>query len=831
MSASLWGEEFDIQDNTEELLKKMKSKKTSDDVNKQLKSDKLPLSDRLDIIKRNVLRILGHYTDNTLVIKDKETLIKYIDKSIENGVIAIDTETNNSLDPLTCKLMGPCLYTPDMKQAYIPLNHVSPITEQRLEWQLTEEDIKEQFQRLLDNNVKIIMHNGKFDYQVIKCTCDIELTIDWDTMIGARLLNENEKAGLKSQYISKIDSSQEKYNIEHLFNKVQYAYVEPEIFALYAATDSYITYQLYLYQKEIFEKQENSKLYNLFKNIEMPVVTIVAEMELTGITIDTQYAKRLSEKYHKILDEYDRQIAEELQKLKPTISAWRLTEEANRKEKKDNGKLGKSKSEQLPEEINLASATQMAILFYDILKVPTIDKKKPRTTDKATLDIIADKYNIPLAVLKKKRAGISILLDTFIDKLVNSLNPKTHKIHCDFNQIGADTGRFSSSNPNMQNIPSHAFDIRGMFRPSKGYKLIGSDYSGQEARITAACSKCPSMINAYKEGKDLYVVIAQQINNNRYEDNLEFYPEGTEIEIDGKKVICGKETHVNVEGKARRSQAKQVLLALTYGMGVKMMAERIGKTVEEAQTIMDNFFKSFPEVKQWMDDTYKKVKKTGYVEDFMGRRRRLSDVMLKPYEITSMNSSKNFLLCCDDNKMIDETLYNKYMTACKKIKTRNDYNELKSLAEKDNLILIANTDKIAQAERQSVNAIVQGGAATLTKIAMIDIYNDEILNKCKFRILLQVHDEIIGECPEEFADVVSERLPQVMMNAAKKYIETPMVCNPYCVDYWYEDELNAAILKDYKKLKEKYSGDELFEKLEELHSEMTEEELKNIIAQ
>lgn len=513
---SLWGDEFDIIDDTEEILNKLKSKKSSNNVDKQLKSNKLSMSDRLEIITRNVKRILGHYADNTLIIKDKQTLVEYINKSIENGVIAIDTETNNSLDPLTCTLMGPCLYTPDLKQAYVPLNHVNYITETRFDWQLTENDIKEQFQRLIDNNVKIIMHNGKFDYEVIKCTCDIALPIYWDTMIGARILNENEPAALKWQYINKIDSSQEKYDIEHLFEKVQYAYVEPEIFALYAATDSFITYRLYLYQKEIFDRPENSNICYLFQNVEMPIVTIVAEMELTGISISKEYAKRLSDKYHKLLDDCDEKITEELAKLKPTIDAWRLTPEANYKDiskgknnstfnKTINGvkykcvvdsynSMGtttiwyeensgreltreevetlklkisqKSKSEQLPEDINLASSVQMAILFYDILKVPAIDKKKPRTTDKATLDIIADKYQIPLAVLKKKRAAIAILLDTFIDKLVNSVNTKTNKLHCEFNQIGADTGRFSSKNPNMQNIPSHAFDIRGMFRPS-----------------------------------------------------------------------------------------------------------------------------------------------------------------------------------------------------------------------------------------------------------------------------------------------------------------------------------------------------------------------------
>jgi DNA polymerase I-like protein with 3'-5' exonuclease and polymerase domains len=133
--------------------------------------------------------------------------------------------------------MGGCLHTPFEKNCYIPVNHRDPNTKVRLEWQVTEQDIREEFQRLLDNNVYTVWHNGKFDYQVLKCTCGICMKIDWDNMIACRMIDENEKsAKLKDQYIDKIDRTQEKYDIDKLFKGVEYADVDPEVFALYSAT-------------------------------------------------------------------------------------------------------------------------------------------------------------------------------------------------------------------------------------------------------------------------------------------------------------------------------------------------------------------------------------------------------------------------------------------------------------------------------------------------------------------------------------------------------------------------------------------------------------------
>lgn len=282
MDNGLFGADFAISlptTDVKKLVKKVDTTTVGDvDTEKLLKSKKLTIHERLKVIRDRVIKVLGKQIKNTVVIRTFDDFSAYIDKAIAYGSIAIDTETNNSLDPVTCQLMGPCLYVPGERQAYIPLNHVDPDTEERLSWQLTEEDCKQQFQRLIDNNVKVIMHNGKFDYEVIKCTCGIEVPPYWDTMIAARLLDENEQAGLKYQYVTKIDPTQEKYDIEKLFENVQYSLVDPELFSLYASHDAYMTYQLYVYQHNEFYSYIYEQINNIDGTLEVDPFT---ELEAT----------------------------------------------------------------------------------------------------------------------------------------------------------------------------------------------------------------------------------------------------------------------------------------------------------------------------------------------------------------------------------------------------------------------------------------------------------------------------------------------------------------------------------------------------------------------
>ena len=456
-TASLWGDAFELP-TTQEVVKKVKAKTATQQaqINKKtdeqlLRSRIVDVEDKIRLIRQKVYEKLGTYADRTVVIYDKEEFVKYIDASIQNGAIAIDTETNNSLDPMTCKIMGLCIYTDGQKNAYIPINHVDKDSREKLPNQLTEEDVKEQLSRLKD--ITIIMHNAPFDYKVIGMTCGIWLKVDWDTRVAAKLFDENGSAKLKDLYITKIDPSIDKYDINSFFENIEYAVVPPDIFSLYAATDAYMTYKLYLYQKSLFELPEYSKMYNLFKTVEMPIDMISAEMELTGVCIDTEYANRLKESFYKQLEEIDSEIQAEVDKLASQVMQWRLTPEANYKTKKakatkDGNEYNKSKNEQLTDPINIKSNAQLAILMYDVLKLPVIDKDKPRGTDSDILKELS-KTGFPLgdAILKKRE--IDKLLSTYIEAIPAQISPRDNRLHAKFDSNGARSGRFSSSSPNL----------------------------------------------------------------------------------------------------------------------------------------------------------------------------------------------------------------------------------------------------------------------------------------------------------------------------------------------------------------------------------------------
>ena len=819
---SLWGDEFEVPSEKKEVKKVAKKVSSPKDpkveTRKAMKSKTVSTFDKLQLIYEEVNRVLGGYTSNTKVITSKDELSQYIDEAIRNGIIAIDTETNNSLEPLTCLLMGACIYTPGQLSAYIPVHHTQPDTDILIENQLTELDIKEQFDRL--SNTKILMHNGKFDYEVIKCTCNCVLNIYWDTEIAARILDENELAGLKKQYILHIDSTQEKYDIEHLFQGIPYAYVKPEIFALYAATDAYITYRLYEWQKEQFNKPGNEKLFDLFMNVEMPIVPVCAEMELYGIEIDKEYAKRLSNKYHKKVDEVNAKIDAELSKYSDKISAWRLTKEANYKERNSKpNKTGeftykKSKNEQLENPPQLNSPTQLAILLYDILGTPAQDKKSPRGTGEEILQ----KINLPICDLILEKRGLEKLIGTYIDKIPECVNSKDNRLHAHFNQLGAGTGRFSSSNPNLQNIPSHVKEIRLMFRASDGDVFVGADFSQQEPRLLSAYSNDDTMIDAYKQNKDLYATIAAGVYKNDYWDNMEHRQDGTP----------------NPEGKKRRSNCKSLLLGIMYGRGAPSIAEQIHSTVEEAQQIINDFYKQFPKVKEWTEKTEKDAKVTGYVEDLWGRRRRLPDILLPKYTVKSTKTNTEFnpiLYTLGKVNNSSAALVESYKKKLSKVKSRNDYQKIQQEAERDGIYIVDNGAFISQAERQCVNARIQGGAASMTKVCMRKVFDDEELNRLGAKLVLQIHDEVIVECPKQNAEAVMSRLTYVMKTSVADKVQVPFKCDGYIVNCWYEDDFGDILKQELQKLIESgTSKEESFSKLLKEHSELTSEQLTQLLS-
>lgn len=790
-------------------------------------------------IEKEVVRVLGRQQANVITITDADTFHDYISSCIASGIIAIDTETNNSLDPLTCKLMGLCLYAPGLKAAYIPVNHRDPETKIRLARQLTESDIKRELERVLASGIKIITHNGKFEYEVLKCTCDICVESYWDTMVAARLLDENERYGLKEQYISKIDKTQEKYNIEGLFKDVQYTDVPPEIFALYSATDSFMTYKLYEYQLPLM--QHEKRIFKLFTDIEMPLVAIVAEMELCGALVDLDYCQKLKDKYETKLSSIDALLNNELSKLDRIISDWKESEAGLERERvfpaqsvvsrtdpeileksyplldPSSGlryKHGKTYASQLKNPINLSSPKQLSILLYKVLGAPIVNFRKPNGTGKHEIEAI--KYEAEMALKRlgfdptncgfeddsitkiEGLVGICTLLSQRrqVEKIITTyLNPipalanhwSDGKIRFHLNQLGARTGRFTSGGAwkfydsetpvtiqgmNAQNLPAENHEIRLMFKAEPGRIFVGGDISQQEPKITAHISLDENMLQVYEEGKDIYASIAQSIFQNDYEDNLEFFdPEKTKI---------------NLEGKKRRKVGKVIILATMYGMGKGSVARKLGITTEDAEEMLNAFYAQYEGVKKAIDFSVSHCKKYGFVEDVAGRKRRLPNIQLPQYQTMFIAEPTM------SNKSAERIL--RAVLDSKEKLSKDELTELRKQAKENNIIIVSNEEYIKKAERQSFNARIQGGAATLTKMIMVMVARDPLIKRLGGRIVFQIHDELILDCPIENRDSVKSRLKAIMENSSTALeIVLPMRCDMTVETRWGEDAMTTEL--------------------------------------
>ena len=273
-------------------------------------------------------------------------------------------------------------------------------------------------------------------------------------------------------------------------------------------------------------------------------------------------------------------------------------------------------------------------------------------------------------------------------------------------------------------------------------------------------------------------------------------------------------------------------------MGPSTLAKRINKTNQEAQEIFDNFFKSFPKVKELIESSKEFLRANGYVEDWAGRRRHLTDYFLNPYEATykdeeiAISKTFNPILGCSDRPLMDDKL-NSWLNKAKATRNNKDFDELANKAlNEDGIVLTANTGRIAQAERQCLNARIQGSAASITKLAMIQIHNNQELKDLDAKLVLTIHDEVMLECPALYADQVAEILPRLMIDAAAPYISIPMKCDPTVETRWYIEEYTVAIQSEFKKLTDKgYSREEALNKLYANHPELPQEAVYKTIAE
>lgn len=327
-----------------------------------------------------------------------------------------------------------------------------------------------------------------------------------------------------------------------------------------------------------------------------------------------------------------------------------------------------------------------------------------------------------------------------------------------------------------------------------------------------------NLLKNYEDSKDLYATIGSMIFHTDYWNCMETFEDGTP----------------NPEGKERRKKCKKIVLAVSYGMGPKLMSKDLGVSIDECKEYLDEFFKTFPAVKDFTKKNESDAKNIGYVQDYMGRRRHLKDASLPELSIRAYKdeytSIDQFLDCSINDSKISVPDVEK-ANRWKKIWEEQYFGKgfeqktaFKELAKKEGLDVLDNGAFISKTLTQCTNATIQGGAATLTKKAMVHIDSDPMLNKLGFRLMIPVHDELLGECPIENAEEASKRLCQLMVEAALPELTVKFKCDPYVVKHWYADEVHNIIREFYVKAKKKGREDqdifnELFDTYEELSAE------------
>lgn len=700
-----------------------------------------------------------------ILVTEEQQLSEYIDLAIESGYITMDTE-GSGLDPINDYVCGFSLYTPASKQViYVPFWHTD-FQENVLEGQMEYDAAKRQVDRIQylsqQHKLKVIFGNAKYDIRITKNTLDQDYIIAyWDVILASMFLNENEPSGLKylwDKYVYRKEQKEELKTFDKLFGRHGFNWFKPERVFVYAANDALMTWQVYEFQQQYLDPEgkmnKQAQLQDagkLFKEIEMPLINELVKMEDLGITIDVERAAELEKTYSERLEKTTKEADE-------MIAAYNLDS------------LPAEKLDKLTRPINVGSPTQIAIIIYDVLKLPLIGNKRGTGVD--VLNQLMEEHPQHKEFMAKvlEYRGLTKLLSTYIVKIPKLIKEKTGRLHGQINQYGAKTGRTSSKDPNLQNIPARNRDIRPMFVATEGYYLISGDFKQQEPRVLAHLSGDSEMIKAYKEGKDLYSWIASTVYKKPYEDCLEFNPVTHELQPDGDRM---------------REEMKSVVLGAMYGRGAGAIAEQVGCSYAEAQGIIDTFYGAFPAVRRYITERQEFCKRTGYVTTAYGRKRRLPDLQLPEFEVLDINTKQPI-----QDEMVAAAISKQMQGATNRYAKREiiQYWKQRGVTIKDN------GGFIAEASRQVINSEVQGSAADITKKAMLEVGRDEQLEKLGFRMLVSVHDEIIGEVPKENALQAKDRLAEVMINSCADVISVPMAIDSEIIERWYGEDLTEKLV-------------------------------------
>ena len=535
---------------------------------------------------------------------------------LSQKAVCFDTETT-SLEETEAELIGLSFSYKKGLAYYIP------ISENQEEAKKTLEIFRPFFE---EKNILKIAHNIKYDYKVLK-NYDIEVQgAIFDTMIAHYLINPDMKHGM--DYLSEIYLNYTPISIESLIGKKGKNQGNLRSVSLkqqtdYAAEDADVTFQLY----EIFEqKLKEENIENLFYRIEMPLMKVLAKMELVGISLDKECLKKESLELENDLKNLEKKIFE-------------FSEE----------------------EFNLNSPKQLGEILFEKLKLDAKAKKTKTgqySTSEEVLQKLESKHEIIKHILEYRT--YQKLKSTYVDALPMQVNEKTGRIHTNFMQTVAATGRLSSVNPNLQNIPIRTLrgqQVRAAFIASEGKKIISADYSQIELRLIAEISGEKNMIEAFQKGEDIHASTAAKLFN----------------------------IPLNAVTKLQRSQAKTVNFGIIYGVSSFGLSEQTGLSRTEAKQMIDAYFETYPRLKEYMNEQIMTARKNGYVETILGRKRYLKDI-----------NSANFVVK-------------------------------------------------GHAERNAINAPIQGSAADIIKLAMINIDRELENQKMETKMLLQVHDELIFE--------------------------------------------------------------------------------------
>ena len=504
------------------------------------------------------------YGSTFKLITSREDLKAASEAILKAGLVAVDTETS-SLDTRSCTLVGISLSIGEKQAWYIPLSH----TYIGVTAQLTFGDIKEILMPTLNSDaVDVIGHNIKFDMLVLHYA-GLELSkASADTMVMAHLLDSAQPVNLDALCLKYLNYQNVTYEeVTQGKKKLNFSEVTVEEACIYSGEDSEVTFRLYAKLKECLEKKPD--LNRLLASMEMPLLHTLYKMEINGVYVDAA-----------VLASQNKTLSTELARLKQDIFVA------------------------CGEEFNISSPKQLGIVLFEKLAIPYPKKKKAGSTSSYStaediLQMIAEKYDVANLILRYRE--LSKLITTYTEKLQTIISPETGRIYASFNQAGTVTGRLSSSDPNLQNIPARTKEgklIRDAFIAPDGYSIISADYSQIELRLIAHIAEDAGLLKAFNAGYDIH--------------------RATAAEILGKPIdeISDQE----------RSRAKATNFGLMYGMGAFGLKKQTNMSMEEAKHYIDRFFERYPNVRDYMESVKKEAHKYGYVKTIEGREITVTNI-------------------------------------------------------------------------------------------------------------------------------------------------------------------------------------------------------------